>query len=210
MEKRIKMLFKKSIDIQIDENTIKKNRVPILIKDKQWKTIIGDSNNKTIQSLSKQLNDLIDEERTLEKNLKLLRQQKTKVMNKILHLSDLLNTKGQESVLSELEESREEINRINEAIDEMVENLLSYPKEIERVNFALLKETIVSVYKDITTDHNRLSTVDEEIKDLRERLGILRDEKDELEKRVEILYSLLHTIIGYKEMEKLDIRFLKE
>ncbi|SET06341.1 hypothetical protein SAMN05660297_01271 [Natronincola peptidivorans] len=204
------MLFKKSIDIQIDENTIKKNRVPILIKDKQWKTIIGDSNNKTIQSLSKQLNDLIDEERTLEKNLKLLRQQKTKVMNKILHLSDLLNTKGQESVLSELEESREEINRINEAIDEMVENLLSYPKEIERVNFALLKETIVSVYKDITTDHNRLSTVDEEIKDLRERLGILRDEKDELEKRVEILYSLLHTIIGYKEMEKLDIRFLKE
>lgn len=204
------MLFRKNIDIEVDEKIIKKNRVPILIKDRDWKNIIGDSNsNKTIQSLSKQLEDLVQGERELLKQLNYNRQYKTKLMNKIIHLSDLLNRQGKEDVLPELERCKEEITKINQIIDEIMEKSHDCPQEIERVNLALLKETIIVIYKDITNGNNKLQAVNEEIQQLREKLGNLRDEKDELEKKNEMLYSFLHTVVGHKEMEKLDMRFFE-
>lgn len=204
------MLFRKNIDIEVDEKIIKKNRVPILIKDRDWKSIVGDSNsNKTIQSLSKQLEDLVQGERELLKQLNYNRQHKTKLMNKIIHLSDLLNRQGKEDVLPELERCKEEITKINQIIDEIMEKSHDYPQEIERVNLALLKETIIVIYKDITNSNHKLQEVNEEIQQLREKLGNLRDEKDELEKKNEMLYSFLHTVVGHKEMEKLDMRFLE-
>lgn len=204
------MFFRKDTDIQIDENIIKKNHIPILVRDKQWKDIISTKANKNIQSFSKNIENLLNEERELTKLLKDSKQHKTKLMNKILHLSDLLNRKGQEDVVAELEKCKEEINKTNHIIDETIEKLEIYPKEIERVNLALLKETINIVYKDISNDNEKLHAIDEEINVLREKLGNLRDEKDELEKNIEMLYSFLHTVIGHEEMEKLDIRFLKE
>lgn len=205
------MLFRKNTDIEVDEKIIKKNRVPVLIKDKEWKNIIASSHtNKTIQFFSKQLEDLINEEKELIRQLNNNKQYKTKLMNKIIYLSDLLNRQGKEEVLPELEKCKEEITKVNEIIDEIMDKTQDYPREIERVNLALLKETIVIVYKDITIGHDKLLVVDQEIQELREKLGNLRDEKDELEKKNEKLYSFLHTVIGHKEMEKLDVLFLKE
>lgn len=204
------MLFKKNIDIYIDENIIKKNRVPILTKDRVWKDIIGANTSKSIQSLSNRLEELLEEEKKLKIQLKDNKQQKTKLMNKIIHLSNLLNSKGQENVLPEMERCKEEIEKINEAIDVIMEKLEEYPKEIEKINLALLKETIIIVYSDINTSQNRLFTVKDEIDELRAKLNSLREEKDLLEEKIELLYSFLHTVVGHEEMEKLDLRFLKE
>ncbi|SNS09593.1 hypothetical protein SAMN05446037_100441 [Anaerovirgula multivorans] len=205
------MLFRKNTDIEVDEKIIKKNRVPVLIKDKEWKNIIASSHtNKTIQFFSKQLEDLINEEKESLRQLNNNKQYKTKLMNKIIYLSDLLNRQGKEDVLPELEKCKEEITKVNEIIDEIMDKTQDYSREIERVNLALLKETIVIVYKDITIGHDKLLAVDQEIEELREKLGNLRDEKDELEKKNEKLYSFLHTVIGHKEMEKLDVLFLEE
>lgn len=204
------MIFKKDINIEIDESIIKKKQIPILIKDKQWKNIIGDTKNKNIRSLSKELEELVIRERDLRKKLAKYNQEKRKLMNKILHLSDLLNTKGQEEVLPELERCKEEINQVNQDIDRVMESIEVYPREIQKLNLSLLKETIKIAYKDMITNNDELLVVNEEMDKLRERLGYLRDEKIVLEEKVQGLYSFLHAIVGHEEMEKLDVQFLED
>ncbi|SDK95929.1 coiled-coil domain-containing protein [Natronincola ferrireducens] len=203
------MIFRRNIDIQIDDKIIKKNRVPILTKDKQWKTIIGNQTNRIISSLSKKLEDLLLEEKSLIKKLNGFKEHKKILMEKIIYLSDLLNTKGDQGVLIELEKCKEEIAKANDDIDSTMETLEEYPKEIERVNLALLRETVKLAYKDIINNQNNLKKIDEEISNLREKLGDLWDNKTEIEKKMELLYSFLHAIIGHEEMEKLDIHYFK-
>ena len=206
----MRIIFKKSRDLHIDENIIKKNRIPILIQDKEWREIVGVNYNKTIQYLSKELETLLRERKDLTNELGKNRAIKTKLMNKILHLSDLINTKGQENVVPELERSQAEIIKLNDSTDEITEKLEAYPWKIEEVNLAILKETINIIYNDIKSDYSKLQGVDEEISVLREKLGPLRDEKEALERKVGALYSFLHTFIGHKEMEKLDLHFFNE
>jgi len=204
------MIFKKNININIDENIIKRKQVPILIKDKQWKKIISDNKNRTIKSLSLELEELIDEEKSLKREWTKHNQEKRRLMNKILQLSDLVNTKGQEDMLPELERCKEEINKVNQNIDKIMENLESYPSQIEKLNFNLLKETIKIVYQDMICSNDELFLVAEKMNKLRQELGELRDERIFLEERVEELYSFLHDTVGHEEMEKLDIKFLED
>ena len=51
-------------------------------------------------------------------------------MNKIIHLSDRLNRKGEEIVISNMEDIKNEINNINDEIDEIRESLEIYPNKI--------------------------------------------------------------------------------
>ena len=88
------MIFRKDIDIPIDENIIKKKKIPVLTKNREWKQIIEESKNRNIKSLSNNLEKMVAEEKELRKKLKLYNQEKRTLINKILHLSDLLNSKG--------------------------------------------------------------------------------------------------------------------
>ena len=92
----------------------------------------------------------------------------------------------------------------------MLEELEIYPEKIEHVNLELLKATAKVSYAEINTTQSRLKTVDEEIEQLREKLGEYRDEKESLEKKVQVIYSLLHSIIGPDEIEQLDIKFFED
>ncbi|NLM03420.1 MAG: hypothetical protein GX214_00140 [Clostridiales bacterium] len=203
------MIFRKDIDIPIDENIIKKKKIPVLTKNREWKQIIEESKNRNIKSLSNNLEKMVAEEKELRKKLKLYNQEKRTLINKILHLSDLLNSKGQEEVLPKLERSKEEINRLNEDIDKLLEEVQDYPREIEKLNLELLKETIKITYREMIANNDTLKVVDEEINKLRSKLGELIDEKIVLEEKIQRSYSFLHDTVGHEEMEKLDIKFLK-
>lgn len=204
------MLFKKSESIEFAGRIMKKNRIPILIYDKQWKQVFHSNMNKSMETLSKNLQQLLDEEKELEKKLKSSQDRKRVLMNKIIHLSDRLNSRGEEIEISNMENARDEITKINDEIDEIRESLELYPKKIEIVNMELVKETAKTAYSEINTTESRLLDVDEEIHILREKLGMYWDEKESLEQKVQILYSLLHSIIGPEEIEKLDIRFFQK
>lgn len=203
------MLFKKNDSIELDNIIMKRNKVPILIQDANWKKIFSNNMNKPISTLSKQLNELLVEEKELQKKLQLSLEKKRVLMNKIIHLSDRLNRKGEEIAIDNMEDIKNQINNLNEEIDKIRENLEIYPEKIYNLNMELLKETTKITYSEINDTEHRLTSVDNEINTLREKLGQCWDEKESLEGKVQVLYSLLHSIIGPEEMEKLDIKFCK-
>ncbi len=204
------MFLKKNNFIEFTNKIMRKNRIPILIHYKQWKQLFSGNMNKYMENLSKELEKLIREEKELKKRLKDYQHRKRILMNKIIHLSDRLNVKGEPVDIVDIENSRIEILDLNEEIDKTRENLEAYAQKIENTNMELLEETAKISYSEIDKAETRIETVDYEIGLLRERLGEYWDEKEALEEKVQALYSLLHSIIGSEEIEKLDEKFFKK
>jgi len=200
------MIFRRNKNIELDENIIKKNKIPVLIKDKTWMYIRDNCKNRSMDSLAKGLDVLVKEETTYEKQLRSMKEKKKMLMSKVINLSDLVNTQGEDRHIPEIEKSKDEIEVLNSEIDRISEVLLEYPKRIEKANLQLLRETVKVAYKDVRTNQVHLNKLDKEINELREKLNNLRGEKEVVEKKVGVLYGFLHSLVGPEEMEKLDIK----
>lgn len=203
-----KMLFKKNESIEFANRIMKQNRIPILICDEQWKKIFSNNMNKYMESLSRELKQLLDEERQLEQKLRSNKERKRILMNKIIHLSNRVNSNGEEDLIPNIEEAKYEIDLLNQEIDQIYESLELYPERIASKNIELLRETARVGYSEINQMETRLLTIDKEIDKLRQILGDFWDEKELLENKTQALYSLLHSIIGPEAIEKLDLNYL--
>ncbi len=196
--------------IHVSKNIIKKNKISVLIKDKTWKTLFESSMTKNMKKTAKELEKLLSEEKSTMFQLKINQRRKKKLMEKILYLSDEINHNNNESALIELEKAKEEILKINEQMDEFQFKLEMLPRDIEKYNLDLLKETIQIAYNDIKEGNERADFLTEEILRLRQQLSDAWEEKLDLEQRVEALYSYLHDTLGYEETNKLDKQFLSD
>ncbi|SHJ61641.1 coiled-coil domain-containing protein [Paramaledivibacter caminithermalis] len=195
-------------EIQIDEKIIKRNKIPILIKDKHWRKLFNENSTKNMKRLSDKLEKLISEEKEITKLLKEANKEKKMLMNKILKLSDEANSNNNTAALDALENTRNKILEVNDRIDELQFRLEMLPKEIYDTNLELLKETIAISYEDIIEGRKRVSYLDKEIKDIRKKLGEMWEEKFTKENRINDLYLYLHGTLGHEETDKLDRKFL--
>lgn len=199
------MIFKKTVDINFDENIIKKNKIPILIKDKTWLYIRKDCKSRTMDALAKDLETLILEEINYQRRLRGIKEKKRALISKLINLSDLVNTQGEEHYISDIEKNKNEIEQLNGEMDQILETLFEYPKKIEQTNLQLLKETVKVSYQNFISNQNYITSLNKEIVILRDRLGNLREKKEESQKKLDVLYGFLHGLVGPEEMEKLDI-----
>ncbi|TCO73160.1 hypothetical protein [Marinisporobacter balticus] len=198
--------MKKTIDL--DENIMKRNKISVLIEDKEWLNNFGKYMTKAMEKIAKDLVLKVKEETEATKEIRGYKKQKKTLMEKILQLSDEVNNNENQEALTKLEEVKNQILRANDQIDAFQFKLETLPKEIENLNKELLTETIKIVYKDIKEGNGRIEQLTEEISKLREQLKNNWDEKIDLEDRVEILYAYLHNTLGYEETNKLDEKFL--
>ena len=89
LDKGVEYMFMKNIDI--DENIMLKNRIPILIKEKDWITLFNDVNDRAIVNNKGVLQELLKEQSKLESEIDQLQKDKTKCMIMILKVSDAIN-----------------------------------------------------------------------------------------------------------------------
>lgn len=203
------MLFKKSIDIDLAEKIIKRNKIPILINYEPWKKLFFVGFTKDMENISKEISENINRKKELERELSKLQAQKPKIMARIIFISNELNENQNEIAEIELDSLKKEIEEINNNIELIFEELELMPKIIQEKNLELLKETVKYSYENMNSGESRLNEIDNLVKELREELDKLRGEKEELDKRVNHIYYFLHSLLGYEEMEKLDNKLLK-
>ncbi|WP_077369789.1 hypothetical protein [Anaerosalibacter sp. Marseille-P3206] len=200
-------MFMKNIDL--DENIILKNNVPILVKDENWIKLFGDVNDRAIQFNKETLQELLKEQVKLESEIGQLQKEKLKCMVMILRVSDAVNNEEKVEGVELLDEYKENINSINEKMDELTFKLETIPQEIRDVNYELLRVTVKYGYKDLKTKEKKLEEVTDEFEELREKLKILINEKHDYEESINATYTFLHGMLGSKEMEKLDKEILE-
>lgn len=196
-------------DIDIKENIVRRNRIPILIYTPDWIQLFSNYRSKNMQRIIGKLEELLSREKKLEEELKEAEKKKKMLMNKILHLSNELNENSNNPAIDMLAKAQKEILSINTRIPQILEELEEIPFAIDSQNTELLKETIKRAYELINESKREADITLDEINKIRENLGNLIKKKVDLEERVNKLYSYLHGIMGASEMEKLDESLLK-
>jgi len=197
-----------SKDIDLDENIILKNKIPILINDENWIKLFSDVDDKYIKSHKEELEELLKEQKKIENEISSLQREKLKCMKMILGISDAVNNEEKVESVSLLDEYSEKIYGINDKIDDLTFQLETIPKEIREANYELLKATVKYGYRELKTKEKKLEETTEELKELKERLKQLINEKHDYEEWVSGTYTFLHGMLGNKEMEKLDEQIL--
>lgn len=200
------MAFK---NIELDENIVFKNKIPILIKDPNWLKLFGDVDNKNIQNIKEELTELVEAQGELERKEKALQKEKTLAMKMILGISNAVNNENKIQSVGLLDEYKEKIEKINEELDNIIYQLETIPSKIREVNFNLLKATVYYGYKELKSKEKNLKEVTDELESMRERIKFLINQKYDYEEWINSTYSFLHGLLGSEEIEKLDEQILE-
>ncbi|MZQ75929.1 MAG: hypothetical protein GT589_07175 [Peptoclostridium sp.] len=203
------IIGKKKNEIEIAEDILRRNNIPLLCDYAPWKRFYASVKSAELQKDYESLLSIVREEKNLRKQVKGVQDKKIKLMAKIVLLSRELNENSNDLAEIELEKAKQEIENLNDYIDSSYETLENFGFEREQLNMNLLKLTIKHAYESITSDETRLEKVSETIDDMRKELDALRGERDELRSRLDSVYFFMHSVLGGKEMERLDRKFLK-
>ncbi len=195
-------------DIDLEEHIIRRKKIPILIDSKEWRSLFGEVPTKQMLKISKDLQTAMNEEKSVTLQIRNCQKQKKTFMDRILKLSDEVNSGDNAVALEQLEVTKKAIMDMNQQIEELQFKLETVPKEIDCLNLALLKETVSLAYKDIRDCGQKIPTLTEEVLQLRQSLTEKWEEKIQMETRVQGLYSYLHNTLGHEETDKLDKQFL--
>ncbi len=196
-------------DIDFMDNIVKRNRIPILIYTPEWIQLFSNFRSKALNKIVAALEELLSNERELEDELKQLEKRKKVVMNKILYISNDINDKNNQAAIPKMEEAQRELLDINERMPIIIEELETLPDLINQQNTVLLKETIKRAYELIKENKTEAEKCQQEIVEIRKKLGTLIQKKVEHDEKVNKLYSFVHGMIGAAEMEKLDKSFFE-
>lgn len=201
-------LFKK-LNVDIEYDILLKNRIPLLIENKDWVQIFGRSKNKEIQKDKVALLELITREKELVKKLEDTKSDKKRMMAKIITLSDEINNNNKVENISILEESQQDMNRMNEEIDDIMFELEMMPRSIREANLKLLESTVKHAYMELVEKEEELEKINGELSELREKLRDYIVRKCDNEERINKIYSFLHNSLGNEKLNELDSDILK-
>lgn len=199
---------KDKIDIDINLDSFNKSLIPLLIEDEIWKDLFSNIKDKEIISLKEQLKSLVESSRNIRKELPSKKEEKRKLITKILTLSDKVNNDELVEGVDLLEDYKNELEELNDEIDELTFKSETIPSEVRKINLDLLIETIKYAYIDIIDSEENLKNIETELVELRKRLKeIIKEKYDYEEKRNEI-YKFLHNTLGANEVDRLDRKIL--
>lgn len=203
-------LFNRNMNLDnLDKDILLKNKIPLLYSEPSWTKLFGNVDNKKIENAKEELMELVSREKELEIQNKELQKQKLRSMKMILGISDSVNNESKVENIGLLDEYKEQILQINQALDELTFQLETIPKEIRESNLQLLKATIEYSYSELKIREKFVKEANSEIETLRARLKILIDTKHNYEEWINETYTFLHGVLGSEEIEKIDKERLK-
>ena len=204
-EKGEKMFRKKAPQIELNPDILKNANIPLLIQDKQWKTMTKNIQNRKMKQIVRTMEEELKEQKRISNSIQTLKSDKKKVTQEILEASYAINHEsGDDSALLQLEAKKELLKNISFELDQCYERLEAIPQKLKNMNFGLLQETVNEVCEHLIRTDQQNRKTDKRIRELRDEMNQLRLDKEQTEYHLETWYSFIHHLVGPKEMEKLD------
>lgn len=198
-----------SKNIKLDENILRKNKIPLLFNEPSWVKLFGDSGDKSIQNRKEELILLVSKEKEMSIRSRKLQKEKLESMKMILGISDSINNDNKTENIVLLDEYKDKIYKINQELEELTFQLETMPKEIREGNFKLLNATIQYGYDELRYKEKIVNQSTVEIETLRQKLKGLMETKYDYEEWINETYTFLHGVLGSEMIEKIDRERLK-
>ncbi len=184
-------------------------KVPILTLDNKWHQLFTQTEiNPKIQDLKEQINELLKRQGKLTTETKEIKKIKTKLMNEIVELMDSLkDAEPNREQNKKLEDYKRLINDCNEKVTSYQDELLDIPKELDRINYLLMLETMEVCYQTLRDNTAEIDLIDDWVKNIRVELKKKLIHKQEKEMMNQELYTYMHNIFGANVIEIFDMKY---
>ncbi len=200
-------MFEKNINI--DEDILRKNRIPLLYKDPNWIELFAEVEDKEMKIAKIELEKKVGREKEISVLIRDMQAEKLQCMKMILGVSDSVNNANKRGNIRLLDEYKNKIESINSKIDELTFESETIPKEIRELNLNLLKETIRYGYSELNQKEHTLNQALKEVDILRQKFKKLIKIKYEYGEWINKTYTFFHALLGSEVIEKLDQERLK-
>lgn len=186
-------------------------RFPILTLDNKWHKLFTQAEpTPSITVLEERLNELLRRQGKLNTESKDIRNLKRKLMKDIVALRDEAEQTGQEALEKKLSDNSRLVNDCNEKLTAYEDELHDLPKEIERVNYELMLQTMAICYEKIKDNSEEIEEIAQWITQIRVELKKKVVRKQEKEQKNHELYSYMHAVFGADVIEIFDMKYNPE
>ena len=184
-------------------------KLPILTLDHKWLQIRDILDEKGIlKKNSEALNNLLKKQAKLSKELKDVRNLKSKLMKEIVELADRLDKNGNEKAISNLLNKHQKlIEDCNQKTEKNMEELKEIDEDIDRINRELMLWTMELSFLMMQKNTAVIVKIGEWIKKIREELKEQLVRKQEQEDNNQMLYQYLHDIFGADVINLFDLNY---
>ncbi len=184
-------------------------KISILVLDQKWHRLFALSGKPDqVKELEKELNELLARQGKLNQDLKEYKKLKASLMQNIVENMEGTEAHAINEMTSrKLEEDKRLIDEVNEKAALAEDELLEIPKEITRVNEALMMETMEFCYDRLRTNANETEEIAQWIANVRVELkkNIIRKQNREINNKE--IYSYMHDIFGKEVIDLFDVKY---
>lgn len=188
-----------------DLKVLFKNDISLLTLDERWNGLFKNmEKTNDITECENRIKELLKEQSRLITETKDISIKKKECMDSIIRLTTEVFDKNNKEAHTKMQECEKSIVAINKKMEENEERLLDIPKEIREENLQLLEYTVKLVYFSIRENQLRVSELDKEIVEAKEKLKKMIEEREFLAEDYSDTYSYFHDLLGKDELQKLD------
>lgn len=200
-----KLFKRKKTEPQFDFKVLIKNDISLLILDERWNSLFNNIvKTENIIECENKIKELLKEQSRVLSESKDIAAKKKECMDNIIRLTTEVFENNNQQAQSEMQECEKQIVGINNRLAEIEGRLENIPKEIRQSNLELLEHAVKLVYFSIREHQQRVTQLDQEIAETKDRLKKLIDERELLAQDDTDTYSYFHDLLGGDQLQKLD------
>ena len=196
---------------EVFKPAISDKKIPILTLDHNWHKLFSQAHiTPEIEALEKQVNDLLKKQGKNTTEQKKVKALKKKLMDEIVELAALYDETGKEAVQKKISERKRLVEECNEKMDELQDEALDLPHELNKVNMELMLKTMEACYQRLEENTKEIQEYEEWIKNIRIELkkNIIRKQEKEIDTYE--LYTYMHNIFGAEVINIFDMHYNPE
>ena len=180
-------------------------KIPILTLDNNWHKLFTQAQeHEEIKVLEEKLNEYLKQQGKVNSQIKSLNSYKKKLMNEIVAIMELPDSKEKERKMSE---NKRLIEETNVKLEDYRDEMLDLPKLIDETNFELMIATMCVCYDKIQQNTQEIEAINGWIQDFRNQLKRKVLQKQQREVMNDELYSYMHAIFGLDVIEMFDMKY---
>lgn len=190
-------------------NAMLGKKVPVLTLDNKWYRLLNEVGRSSMKEQEEQLNNLLKRQGKLNTEIKDIKRLKTKLMNEIVTMADEAE-QGNKSVEKKIQEHKRLIAECNEKLDNIQDEMIDIPREIDKINTQLMLTTMEYCYDTMQDNTEEIQKIADWVTEMRIELKKQLIRKQEMEKKNQDIYSYMHDIFGADVVNLFDMKYNPE
>lgn len=181
-------------------------KIPILTLDNKWYKLFDEDSRAKLADTEEKLNDLLKRQGKLNTETKDIKRLKKKLMGEIVTMVDEVEQTGSQEIQKKIEQHKGLVEECNERLDSYQDELLDLPREIERLNSALMLATMENCYDAMQENEQQIQAISEWVTEIRIELKKRLIRKQEMEQQNHRIYSYMNDVFGAEVVDIFDMQ----